>query len=192
MKQVILILGIFCLFIFVGCGQGDKSEQPTKVESKAAMENVKEKAGAAVETAKEKTQEAVEVAQEKTGETTEALKEKAGAAVEMAKEKTEKPFDTVKENTVGSVEMVKEQTKDTVEVGKEKNKGVLSETNMSPGVIKQIQKALQNAGHDPKYIDGVIGWRTTEAIKAYQKEKGLSVGALTYETIESLGVKLDG
>jgi peptidoglycan hydrolase-like protein with peptidoglycan-binding domain len=63
---------------------------------------------------------------------------------------------------------------------------------MSSDVIKQIQKALQNAGHDPKYIDGVMGWRTTEAIKAYQKEKGLAVGGLTDETIKSLGIKLGG
>lgn len=181
MKQVILILGIFCLFVFVGCGQGDKSEQATKVESKAATESVKEKAGAAVEMAKEKTQESVEVAKEKTEETAEAVKEKTGAAVEMAKEKTQE-----------SVEVTKEKTEETAGAVKEKAERVLSETNMSPDVIKQIQKALQNAGHDPKYIDGVIGWRTTEAIKAYQKKKGLSVGGLSYETIKSLGIKLGG
>jgi hypothetical protein len=69
---------------------------------------------------------------------------------------------------------------------------VLCETNMSRDVIKRIQKALQDAGHDPKYIDGVIGWRTINAIKAYQKEKGLAVGGLTYETIKSLGIQLGG
>jgi len=69
---------------------------------------------------------------------------------------------------------------------------VLCETNMSRDVIKQIQKALQGAGHDPENIDGVIGWRTINAIKAYQKEKGLAVGALTYETIKSLGIQLGG
>ena len=69
---------------------------------------------------------------------------------------------------------------------------VLCETNMSRDVIKQIQKALQDAGHDPKYIDGVISWRTINAIKAYQKEKGLAVGGLTYETIKSLGIQLGG
>ena len=69
---------------------------------------------------------------------------------------------------------------------------VLCETNMSRDVIKQIQKALQGADHDPKYIDGVIGWRTINAIKAYQKEKGLAVGGLTYETIKSLEIQLGG
>lgn len=37
---------------------------------------------------------------------------------------------------------------------------VLCETNISSEVIAGIQKAFQKAGHDPKYIDGVIGWRT--------------------------------
>jgi hypothetical protein len=89
MKQVILVLGIFCLFVFVGCGQGGKSEQPAKDESKAATDTMKEKAGAAVETAKEKTQEAVEVVKEKTEETTEAVKKKAASAAEMVQKKNE-------------------------------------------------------------------------------------------------------
>ena len=179
MKKVMLILGILCLFVFVGCGQGGKSEQPAKDESKTATESMKEKAGETVETAKEKSQEVVEVAKEITEDTTEAMKEKEEAAVEIAAEKSQE-----------AVEVAKEKTEDTTEAVKEKTERVLSETNMSPDVIKQIQKALQNAGHDPKYIDGVIGWRTTEAIKAYQKEKGLSVAGLTHETIKSLGIKL--
>ena len=67
---------------------------------------------------------------------------------------------------------------------------VLCETNMTPSLIVRIQKALQEAGHSPGPIDGIIGWRTNKAIKAYQKEKGLAVGALTHETIKSLGVKM--
>ena len=69
---------------------------------------------------------------------------------------------------------------------------VLCETNMSPAVIARIQTALSKAGHDPGPIDGVIGLRTHAAIMAFQKEKGLASGALTYRTIESLGVKLGG
>ncbi|MBK5099843.1 MAG: peptidoglycan-binding protein [Desulfobacteraceae bacterium] len=66
---------------------------------------------------------------------------------------------------------------------------VLCETNVSPGVISKIQNALLRAGHDPGPIDGVIGPLTNAAIKVFQKEKRLAVGALTYETIRSLGVK---
>jgi hypothetical protein len=66
---------------------------------------------------------------------------------------------------------------------------VLCETNMSPTVIRKVQNALVTAGHDPGPIDGVLGRRTQGGINAYQREKGLAVGPLTYRTLESLGVK---
>jgi hypothetical protein len=65
---------------------------------------------------------------------------------------------------------------------------ILCETNVSPDFVRRFQTALLNAGHNPGPIDGVIGWRTEAAMKSYQKEKGLAVGALTYETMKSLGV----
>lgn len=65
---------------------------------------------------------------------------------------------------------------------------VLCETNMSPDCITKLQRALLNAGHNPGPIDGVFGWRTEAAMKSYQKEKGLAVGALTNETMKSLGI----
>jgi len=89
MKKALLVLGIFCLFLFLGCGQGEKAKQPTKSEAKEAAEAVKEKPGAAVETVKEETKAATEVMKEKAGEATEPMKEEAGSAVEMMKEKAE-------------------------------------------------------------------------------------------------------
>lgn len=65
---------------------------------------------------------------------------------------------------------------------------ILCETNVSTDFVRRFQTALLNAGHNPGPIDGVIGSRTEAAMKAYQKEKGLAVGALTYETMKSLGV----
>jgi len=181
MKQFVVLLAIVCLFVFIGCGQGEKGKQPTQGESKEAAETLMEKADKASEAVKEKAGAAVETVKEETKGFTESVKDEGqGAAGHM------------KEMTGRSVEMAKEKTQEAVEVAKEKTERVLFETNMSSDVIKQIQKALQNAGHDPKYIDGVMGWRTTEAIKAYQKEKGLAVGGLTYETIKSLGIKLGG
>jgi len=67
---------------------------------------------------------------------------------------------------------------------------VLCETNVSRDIIARVQTALRSAGHDPVFIDGVIGPKTTAAMKAYQREKGLGVGSLTYRTMESLGIKL--
>ncbi|SMC87532.1 Putative peptidoglycan binding domain-containing protein [Desulfocicer vacuolatum DSM 3385] len=72
--------------------------------------------------------------------------------------------------------------------GKLEWRRVLCETNMGEDIITRLQTALRNNGHDPVFIDGVMGWRTTKALKAYQKEKGLAVGNITYETLESLKI----
>jgi hypothetical protein len=65
---------------------------------------------------------------------------------------------------------------------------ILCETNVSTDFVRRFQTALSKAGHDPGPIDGVIGWQTEAAMKAYQKQKGLAEGALTYETVKSLGL----
>jgi len=111
MKKALLVLGIFCLFLFLGCGQGEKATQPTKSESKEAAEAVKEKAGAAVETVKEETKGATEAVQEKAGEATEAVQEKAGEATEAVQEKAEEATAAGEEKAGAAVEMVKEKDK---------------------------------------------------------------------------------
>lgn len=45
--------------------------------------------------------------------------------------------------------------------------------------VKQIQTALKNAGYDPGPIDGKIGKRTREAIKAFQKANNLTADGKT-------------
>lgn len=53
--------------------------------------------------------------------------------------------------------------------------------------VKQIQIALKNAGYDPGPIDAKMGKRTREAIRAFQKAKGLAVdgkvGRITWELL---------
>ena len=67
---------------------------------------------------------------------------------------------------------------------------VLCETNMTSEMIRDVQTALKNAGHDPGPIDGIMGRLTRGAINSFQQEKGLATGALTYQTIESLGIEI--
>ena len=67
---------------------------------------------------------------------------------------------------------------------------ILCETNTSPDLVTRVQNALVKAGFDPGTIDGQLGPATQTAVNAYQQSKGLAFGALTYETIESLGVAL--
>lgn len=69
-------------------------------------------------------------------------------------------------------------------------KRVLCITNSNQNTITEIQRALKAAGHNPGKIDGALGSSTLNAVISYQKEKGLPTGALTLETIESLGLTI--
>lgn len=66
---------------------------------------------------------------------------------------------------------------------------VLCETNMTPGTIQRLQRALKSAGHDPGPIDGKLGPRTMAAVNAYQRSHKLPVDAyLNLDTLRALGV----
>jgi len=57
--------------------------------------------------------------------------------------------------------------------------------------IKKIQEALKAKGEDPGAIDGHMGKKTREAIRAFQKTNGLKVtGRMDKGTAEKLGVEL--
>jgi peptidoglycan hydrolase-like protein with peptidoglycan-binding domain len=54
--------------------------------------------------------------------------------------------------------------------------------------VTRAQEALKQAGHDPGPIDGVVGARTTAALRAYQQAQGLRpTGQLDDETRATLG-----
>jgi peptidoglycan hydrolase-like protein with peptidoglycan-binding domain len=66
-------------------------------------------------------------------------------------------------------------------------KEVSSSAEFKP-TTKEIQKALKNAGFDPGAIDGKIGPKTKQAIKEFQRVKGLKVdgvvGSKTWGELE--------
>lgn len=56
--------------------------------------------------------------------------------------------------------------------------------------VKKVQEALKDKGHDPGPIDGVLGPRTQEALKAFQLASGLrATGRIDAETAAKLGVE---
>ena len=69
---------------------------------------------------------------------------------------------------------------------------VLCETNVTPEIVARVQRSLQREGFDPGKIDGRLGSQTMASLDSYQREKGLPVGNLTLETLESLNIRLDG
>jgi hypothetical protein len=71
-------------------------------------------------------------------------------------------------------------------------KSILCETNTTPGVVQQIQRALLAKGFNPGPIDGIIGRETSAAIRGFQVANGLATGGLTMDTLDKLGVSFRG
>lgn len=67
---------------------------------------------------------------------------------------------------------------------------ILCETNTTQDVVRRLQKALEEKGYDPVWIDGVYGAKTRAAVVAYQKDNKLPSGKLTMQTLDHLGVAL--
>ncbi len=65
------------------------------------------------------------------------------------------------------------------------NHGVMSDHKE----VRAVQESLKAKGYDPGPIDGVLGHKTTSALKAFQKAEKIPVtGELTSETRSKLGV----
>ena len=55
--------------------------------------------------------------------------------------------------------------------------------------IRRVQEALKTEGHDPGPIDGMMGPKTQEALRQYQRQENLKeTGRLDQDTMSKLGV----
>ncbi len=65
---------------------------------------------------------------------------------------------------------------------------VLCSGDVTVSVIRQVQDALRAKGYDPGPTDNVMGARTKAALVRFQKDNGLPVGQLDFQTLKALGV----
>ncbi len=72
--------------------------------------------------------------------------------------------------------------------GKMEWRPILCSTNASVDLIRQLQLALKEKGYNPGSVDGVLGGGTMEAVRRYQRSKGIAQGQLTIEVMRELGV----
>jgi len=69
--------------------------------------------------------------------------------------------------------------------------GTRGSTGRSHAQVGAMQQALKDKGFDPGATDGVMGPKTTEALKAYQKSENLpTTGTMDGDTGAKLGVKV--
>ena len=63
----------------------------------------------------------------------------------------------------------------------------------SGSIVKEIQQKLKDKGYEVGEVDGIFGERTTNAVKQFQKDNGLSVDGIVGErTAKALGVNISG
>ena len=74
--------------------------------------------------------------------------------------------------------------------GQSSARGMSGQSNEN---VKQVQEALKTKGHDPGAPDGVMGPKTQQALRAFQKQNGLqATGRLDDKTASALGVDASG
>lgn len=66
---------------------------------------------------------------------------------------------------------------------------ILCAAKTTSSKIYSVQRALKAAGYNPGAIDGIMGLQTTNALKKFQQDKGLPIGNLNIETLNTLGVQ---
>jgi peptidoglycan hydrolase-like protein with peptidoglycan-binding domain len=111
----------------------------------------------------------------------ETLKEKAVDAKDKVKEKAIDAKDTIKEKAVETKDKIKEKTVEAKD--KVKAKIHRSTEAKAEGDVRQAQMALKEKGHDPGPIDGIMGPRTSAAVRDFQKAENLKdTGRLDADT----------
>lgn len=64
----------------------------------------------------------------------------------------------------------------------------LCESDAIPDVVTGLQHALRKQGMDVGPADGKLGRRTMTALMDYQRQQGLAIGLVTFETLDKLGL----
>lgn len=65
------------------------------------------------------------------------------------------------------------------------------DADIGTNLIVSVQQRLQEAGFNPGRQDGHLGPRTIDALQQYQVRNGLASGALTFETLQAMGLSVD-
>ncbi|MBF0449728.1 MAG: peptidoglycan-binding protein [Candidatus Magnetomorum sp.] len=67
----------------------------------------------------------------------------------------------------------------------------MCETNIDRNFVLKIQRYLKKNSYNPGVVDGVLGSQTRRALKSFQRDKGLAIGSITYETLKYMKIEAD-
>ena len=61
--------------------------------------------------------------------------------------------------------------------------------DVTPNLVRRVQRALNGRRYSVGFADGVFGPGTLVALERFQRDRGLAVGALTLESLRELHVQ---
>jgi peptidoglycan hydrolase-like protein with peptidoglycan-binding domain len=138
---------------------------------------------AAAQTTSDKMENKAERAKDK-------VEDKAERAKDKTESKTESTMDKVKEKAREAKDKMVETKDKVVDKVKGKKDGAKVSAKAEDRDVRAAQQALRDQGYNPGPIDGVMGPRTTAALRDYQTKQGLTAsGQLDDATMDKLGVR---
>lgn len=101
---------------------------------------------------------------------------------------TDPPVGTQRGKTADSLGQAQERS--GTKMGADRQAGQAGARGMGREDVRKVQEALKDKGHDPGQADGIMGPRTQQALRAFQKEQGIqATGQLDQKTASALGVE---
>jgi peptidoglycan hydrolase-like protein with peptidoglycan-binding domain len=133
----------------------------------------------AQETTKDKAERKADQIEQKGEQKAEETKAKADEKADKVRAKAEGKTDTMGDKMDRAWDKTKAKTREA----KDKLKDKMGAGSRENGDVRSAQQALRDRGFDPGPIDGVMGPRTTAAVKEFQQKENLTVtGSLDAET----------
>ena len=65
---------------------------------------------------------------------------------------------------------------------------VVCDAELTPATLNKVKSALQASGYKTGPLDGQMDTQDWSAVHAYQQSRGIGVGDLSYQTLQSLQI----
>jgi len=163
------------------------AQDTTKEKAEKKAQQIEQKGEQKAEETKAKADEKADKVRTKAEDKTDSAGNKVERAWDKTKDTSKDAWDKTKTTTKDAWDKTKTTTKDMTGKAKDKMSGHEGREARMSGDVRAAQQALQEKGFDPGPVDGMMGTKTTAAVKEFQQKNNLTVtGTLDADTRDRL------
>src|SRR5215475_4113464 len=163
------------------------AQDTTKEKAEKKAQQIEQKGEQKAEETKAKADEKADKVRTKAEDKTDSAGNKVERAWDKTKDTSKDAWDKTKTTTKDAWDKTKTTTKDMTGKAKDKMSGHEGHEARMSGDVRAAQQALQEKGFDPGPVDGMMGAKTTAAVKEFQQKNNLTVtGTLDADTRDRL------